>query len=315
MGWLARKFGLSADHVRAIEIVTADGNLRRADPEGETDLFWALRGGGAGSLGVVTAMEIDLVNVPSIYAGNLFYPPVLTREIASRYREWLGDAPDELTSSICLMNFPPAEDVPEPIRGRSFVIIRGAFTGTDEDGAELLNHWRAWREPELDLWGRIPFSEIATVSNDPVDPLSGLATTDWFDAIDDGLVEILAHALFEQDGPSPVTMAEIRHAGGAISHPPEHSNAYGHRDRQHLLEIVAITTSPEEREATISFVEELKRQISDFTAPGAYLNFLEGAEKVTRSAEGFEAGDWERLRTIKAKHDPGNLFDHGIDIS
>lgn len=315
MGWLARKFGLSADHVRAIEVVTADGNLRRADPDHETELFWALRGGGAGSFGVVTAMEIDLVHVPSIYAGNLLYPSVLTQEVASRYREWLENAPDELTSSICLMNFPPDDGVPEPVRGRSFVIIRGAFIGTDDEGVELLRHWREWRAPELDLWDRIPFAQIATVSNDPVDPLPGLATTEWFDAIDDEMVGTLAHALFEQDGPSPVTMAEIRHAGGAISHPPEHPNAYGNRDRQHLLEIVAITPSLEERASATDFVTDLKRRLSEFTAEGAYLNFLEGSEKVARSAEGFGQADWERLKTIKAKYDPHNLFDHGIEIS
>lgn len=315
MGWLARKFGLSADHVRAIEIVTADGELRRADPETDSDLFWALRGGGAGSLGVVTAMEIDLVSVPSIYAGNLLYPAPLAREVAARYRDWLRSVPEELTSAICLMNFPPTEDVPDELRGRSFVIIRGAFVGSDEDGAELLRHWRDWRTPELDLWSRIPFSEIASVSDDPLDPLPALATTEWFDTIDDRVIDLLTQALFEQDGPSPLLMAEIRHAGGAVARQPVHPNAYGNRDRQHVLEIVAVIPAPDDFEPTESFLSELKGRLSPFRARGAYLNFLEGQEKVERSSEGFEPTDWERLKAIKTHYDPRNIFDHGIAIS
>ncbi len=315
MGWLARKFGLSADHVRSMEVVTADGELRRTDPETESDLFWALRGGGAGSLGVVTAMDIDLVSVPSLYAGNLLYPSALTREVGARYREWLRDVPEELTSAICLMNFPPTEDVPEPIRGHSYVIVRGALIGSDDDGVELLRHWRDWKEPELDMWGRIPFAEIATVSNDPVDPLPAVATTHWFDSIDDELIESLARALFEQDSPSLLTMAEIRHAGGAVSRSPEYPNAYGNRARQHLLEIVAMVPSPTEEEAAKSVLEDLQAEISEFAEEGAYLNFLEGMEKVARSAEGFEPSDWERLRAIKRRYDPANIFDHGVAIS
>ncbi len=315
MGWLARKYGLSADHVRALEVVTADGELRRADPDREMDLFWALRGGGAGSLGVVTAMEIDLVSVPSIYAGNLLYPSALTREVAARYREWLRDVPEELTSAICLMNFPATEDVPEPISGRSFVIVRGAFVGSDEDGAMLLRHWRDWKTPEFDFWNRIPFSEIATVSNDPVDPLSEVATTNWLDAIDDELIDVLTRALFEQNGPNPLTMAEIRHAGGAVARAPGDRNSYGNRDREHLLELVAVIPSPEVKEAAESLVEDVKSQIAPLAAKGAYLNFLEGVEKVRRSAEGFEPEDWERLKAIKRRYDPNNLFDHGIAIS
>ncbi len=110
-------------------------------------------------------------------------------------------------------------------------------------------------------------------------------------------------------------MAEIRHAGGAVSRPPEHPNAYGNRSREHLLELVAVLPSPGENEAAGSFVTDMQGEISQFAAKGSYLNFLEGSEKLERSAEGFEPGDWERLRAIKKQYDPGNLFDHGISIS
>lgn len=314
MGWLARKYGLSADHVRAIEIVTADGLIRRASPDSEPDLFWALRGGGAGSLGVVTAIEIDLVPVASLYAGNLLYPPDMAREVAARYREWIAGAPEELTSSVCFMNFPPLEEVPEVIRGKPFTIVRGAFIGSDDDGAELLGFWRNWRSPDLDMWGRIPFSEVATISNDPLDPIPAAASTEWLDVLSDEAVDVLVRALFETDGPSPLIFAEVRHAGGAISRQPEHPNAYGNRARQHVLEMVGITPDPASFAAAEAFIARLQRELAPHTAGGAYLNFLEGEEKVRRSREGFEPESWDRLRQVKQVYDPGNLFSHGIAI-
>ncbi len=314
MGWLARKYGLAADHVRALELVTADGAIRRASPESEPDLFWALRGGGTGSLGVVTAMEIDLVPVASLYAGNLLYPAGMAREVAARYRAWVEDAPDELTSAMCFMNFPPLDEVPEPIRGRSFAIVRGAFVGSDDAGERLLRYWRDWRAPDLDLWGRMPFSEVATISNDPVDPLPSLATTEWLDDLGCDAVDVLVEALFEQEGPSPLLFAEARHCGGAIGRPPEHPNAYGNRARRFVLECVAVTQGPESEAALAGWVFGFKQRLAPHIAGGAYLNFLEGEEKRRRSSEGFEPEAWQRLRRIKAEVDPADVFSHGIAI-
>ncbi len=315
MGWMARKYGLSADQVRSIELVTADGEIRLATPHSDADLFWALRGGGAGSFGVVTALEIDLVPVASLYAGNLLYPAEMAREVAARYRAWIADAPDELTSSIVFMNYPPVDDVPEPIRGRSFAIIRGALIGSDADGEALLSFWRRWQVPAVDLWDRIPFTEIATVSNDPVEPTAGMATSEWFDALDDSMIDILVRAVFEQDGASPLTLAELRHAGGAIARPPRHANAYGNRARRHLLEMIGVTDSESDRVQLETFLDIVRAELAPFISPGVYLNFLEGEEKVRRTREGFEPESWERLRKIKERFDPTNMFSHGLAIS
>ena len=112
MGWLARKYGISADSVNQFELVTADGNLLRVSATENADLFWALRGGG-GNFGVVTAMEIRLYPVTNVYGGNLFYPIEKAKEVYARYRNWIVNVPDELTSSILIMNFPPFPQVPE----------------------------------------------------------------------------------------------------------------------------------------------------------------------------------------------------------
>jgi FAD/FMN-containing dehydrogenase len=141
IGWLARKYGLSADSVHFFEMVTADGRLLRVSPTENSDLFWGLRGGG-GSFGVITGMEVQLYPVTTIYGGNLFYPVEQAKAVYTRYREWIANAPEELTSSVLIMNFPPIPQVPELLRGQSFVIVRGAYAGRVEEGEALLKFWR-----------------------------------------------------------------------------------------------------------------------------------------------------------------------------
>lgn len=165
------------------------------------------------------------------------------------------------------------------------------------------------------MWGRIPFDQIVTVSNDPLDPLAALVTTEWLDTVDDGLIDVLAPALFEQADGGPLLFAEIRHAGGAISRQPEHPNAYGNRHRQHILEVVGVIPSADHRPQLEMELDALRRRLAPHAAGGAYLNFLDGSERARRSAEGFEPDAWKALQQVKVRYDPHNIFSHGIAIA
>lgn len=310
LGWLARKYGLAADSVRSFEVVTADGWVRRAGPEENADLFWALRGGGAGSLGVVTEMEIGLFPVTTVYGGNLLYPAEDAADVLARWRDWIGAVPDELTSGVTLMNFPPFEEVPEPVRGRSFAIVRGCFCGPVEDGKALIDSWREWRAPTLDMFGEMSFRDAATISNDPVDPIPAMATGRWLGDLDDEVIEALIAAVYPRGGPPPVIFAEVRHCGGAISSGP--AAAYGNRDAGLLLEVVGIAPSPEAHEALRSHVDRLYDALGSHLTGGAYLNFLEGDEKRALTKAGV--GDADRLRAVKSSVDPENVFRFGVDL-
>ncbi|MBD0323652.1 MAG: FAD-binding oxidoreductase, partial [Aldersonia sp.] len=218
MGWLAREHGLSSDAVRWFELVTPDGTLVRTSATELPEIFWALKGGGAGSLGVVTAMQIDLFPVDVVYAGNLFYPVEDAREVITRWREWTRDADRRLTTAAVVINFPPLDVVPEPMRGRSFVIMRGCWTGDLEEGAAMIDEWRQWREPIMDTWGPLPFAAADAIAMDPTDPVPAMATTEWFDTMPDEAVDILLNAVVPTPGRPPMVLAaEIRHAGGAIA--------------------------------------------------------------------------------------------------
>ncbi len=310
MGWLARKFGLSADSVNFFEMVTADGRILHVSQTENSDLFWALCGGG-GSFGVITGMEIKLYAVETVYAGNLFYPIENAKEVFVHYREWIANAPDELTSSISIMNVPPLPSLPEFMRGHSFAIVRGCYTGAVEKGEELLKWWREWQAPIIDDFKAIPFTMAATISNEPNDPMPGHASSVWLREISDEMLDVM---LSYGVAPSPLTIVEIRHAGGAIARVKADTNAYGNRDANHILEVVAITPTKEAHEAVIEHTKQFKQALQPFSTGGVYINFLEGAEKWEQTKRAFSPENYQRLCELKAKYDANDRFRFSFNI-
>lgn len=314
MGWLARKYGLSTDSVNFFELVTADGQRVRASAQENPDLFWGLRGGG-GNFGVVTGMEIRLYPVSMVYGGNLFYPISLAKEVYAHYRSWIAEAPDELTSSVVLMNFPPAPAVPEFLRGQSFVLVRGAYSGPVEKGEELLKYWRTWQPALVDTFQAMPFSDVAAISNDPLDPMPSLSSGAWLKDLDEETVETLIRFVVPQGQPPMLVFAEVRHAGGAISKVDPRSAAYGNRDAIYSLQVVAAAPTPEVHAAVKEYVAQMKRSLGGHLHGGVYLNFVEGAEARGLARKGYSAEAYERLQNLKEKYDPRNRFSHSYAIS
>ena len=147
ISWLARRYGLAANSVTAVELVNADGELVRADADNESELFWALRGGG-GSFGVVTALEFQLYPIAEVYAGVLFFPIERGKEVLHAWRNWLEDVPDEVTSVGRFLQFPPIPDIPEPLRGGSFVVVEATSlldeAATDSSSGRSGSSGRPW---------------------------------------------------------------------------------------------------------------------------------------------------------------------------
>jgi FAD/FMN-containing dehydrogenase len=314
MGWLARKYGLSTDNVNYFELVTADGRRLRASARDNADLFWGLRGGG-GNFGVVTGMEIRLYPITMVYGGNLFYPIGLAKEVYARYRSWIANAPDELTSSVVLMNFPPVPAVPEFLRGQSFVMVRGCYSGPVEKGEELLGYWRTWQPPLVDDFKAMPFSQVAAISNDPMDPMPSLSSGAWLKDISDETVETLLRFVVPQGQPPMLVFAEVRHAGGAIARADPRSAAYGNRDAVYSLQVVGGAPTPEVHAAVKSHVAQMKSSLGSHMHGGVYLNFVEGVEARESTEKGFSADTIQRLKLLKEKYDPNNRFNHSYAIS
>lgn len=312
-GWLGRKYGLAADSVRFFELVTADGRLLRASDTENSDLFWALRGGG-GSLGIVTGMEIKLYPVSTVYGGNLLYPIAMAKEVYSRYREWIKSAPDELTSSILIMNFPPIPQVPEILRGQSFIIVRGCYSGPVEQGPALLQSWRDWRTPLIDAFKEMPFSQVATISNDPVNPMAALSTGAWLRELSDEVIDILIRYAAPGNEASPLVFAEVRHAGGAIARVDPQAGAYGNREASLLLQMIGPAPTPEAYHHLAQYTGQIKEHLRPYLTGGVYMNFLEGEESQQQVENGFLPVTYRRLMALKATYDPDNRLRSGFNI-
>ena len=315
LGWLARKYGTSADSVLAFELVTAYGELLRVTADEHPELFWALRGAGAGHLGVVTAMEIRLYPVAEVYGGTLYYPAAMAAEVMRRWRDWLPTVPEDLTSAVTLANFPDLEDVPEDLRDQSFVLVRGALDGPAEQGERLLAYWRDWREPVLDEFGALPFARIGEVSQDPLEPVPYEGTGLWLGSLDDDTISELVRVTFPEDAPPLIVQTELRHAGGAISRGSAYPAAYGNRDAAMLLELVGVTETAAEVAAVRAAIRGVARRIATDLTGGHYLNYVEGEDRRHGVVQGTPPGSYERLAALKAQIDPDNLFDHGLDVT
>ncbi len=313
LGWLGRKYGLAADSVLSFELVSVDGLAYRASAGENPDLYWGLRGGG-GSFGIVTGMEIRLYPVETVYGGNLYYPGALAREVMQRYREWIRSAPEALTSSVALMNYPPVPQAPEILRGKSFAIVRGCYAGPVEEGAALLQSWRDWKAPLIDDFKAMPFSDAAKISNDPVNPMPSKATGAWMRELSDAAIDTLVRYTIPRDGPPAITFSEVRHAGGAIARVAPGESAFSRRDAELLLSCVGMAPTPEAYARLGRLTDQMKAELAPALTGGAYMNFFSGMEARRRTQEGYSAEAFRRLRALKAKMDPQNLLRFGFDI-
>ena len=169
-GPMGRTFGFAADQVRGIQLVTADGSLVEVDAESEPELFWALRGGKC-SIGIVTELEFNLVPVPGVYGGAIFFAGSDAPAIMHAYGDWVHTLPESTTASIALLRLPDDEHIPAPLRGKLPVHLRFVHVGDERTGAAQLEPMRRAGSPLVDLVGMLPYAAIGSVHQDPTDPM------------------------------------------------------------------------------------------------------------------------------------------------
>ena len=301
---LGRKYGLAANAVRAIELVTADGRLVRCDREHEPDLFWALRGGG-GSFGVVTAIELELFPLEQAYAGVLFYPIERGSEVLHAWRELTHSAltPDELTTVGRFLRLPPIPEIPEPVRGKSFVIVEAYHVGDPAQADELLAPLRALG-PVNDTIQTVPMPALSHLHMDPEHPVP---------AAGDGLMlaELPAEALDAfvdvagEGAQFPLLTVELRHLGGELGRPHPANGALSSIDAQYSMYAAGMVPVPELEGPVRAQVTAVKAALAPWAASRMYLNF---AETQGDPARFWSEQAYQRLRRIKATVDPDNLI-------
>ena len=305
IGWLMRKHGLTCDNLISADVVTADGRLLHASEDENADLFWGLRGGG-GNFGVVTSFEFRLHPVgPTVAAGPVFYPGDRAAEVLRFYREWVKDAPDELTTLVNLLTAPPAPFLPEEWHGKPLVALIGVHSGSVAEGERAMAPLRELGDPVADLMGPLPYVAMQSL----IDPLYGSGAhnyfkSGWLGGLDDAAIDTLVR--HHETVTSPMTEIHVQHIGGAVARVPADATAFGDRSAPLLLNIVARTPTADGYDDAVSWAQELHGAMAPALTGGTYVNFLsnEGDERV-RAAYGDK---YDRLVALKDEYDPTNLF-------
>ena len=303
VGWLARKHGLQANALTAVEIVTADGEVRRIDHDNETDLFWAVRGGG-GNYGVVTALEFDLFPAPEIYAGALFFPFERAPEVMHAWHELVAAGlPEEITTVARVYQFPPLPILPELLRGKSFTVVQAAYLGNERDGAELI---RPLTElgPDMNTFGMVEPAALGHLAMDPDQPLpyasSARIVADASHATIDAFLDSAGPG-----SPSQLASVELRSMGGALARRPEGAGARATLQGDYLMFAVGGVMSPEAGPVVQGQADGIAAALAPWDAGARYVNF----EERTSDARLFYDEDTFRLlRALRTEWDPSGLF-------
>ncbi|MEV0389014.1 FAD-binding protein [Nonomuraea sp. NPDC050643] len=279
LGWLARAYGFAADSVVRAEVLLADGRHVTADAGSHPELFWALRGGGGG-FGVVTSLEFRLHPVSRVYSGFAYFPIEAAARTLTAYRDWIDDAPDELSTAVVFKRMPDDEQVPAAVRGRHVVLLKVVHAGTAGEAGRLLAPlFRAAGPALLDETRENTYAATA---------MGGTPNRhmDMFDTVPDAVIGTLVRTA------ERAQTVEIRHWGGAMGRPGPDAGPVGHRSTR--LSVIVDTPVP-------GLAEELR----PYANGGTFLNFLADP---SRTAAAYGAADHARLRDVKRAYDPDGFF-------
>jgi FAD/FMN-containing dehydrogenase len=307
LSWLARKHGIGANQVVAVELVTADGEFRRVDRENDPDLFWAVRGGG-GAFGVVTAIEFNLFPISEVYAGHLFFPVERAAEVLRAWRDWTETVPDEITSVGRILQLPPIEEIPEPFRGKSWAVLQAIYSGDDFDEAKrLIEPLRAFGAA-VDTFDVMPIQALSHLHMDPEEPTAGFADGQTLANLDDEAIDAWIDVVVG----SPLVATEVRQLGGAVARPKAENGAVASFEAPYLAFAVAIMPVPEMRDLLVGAVHDFVQAFGPWAHEHTYMNFAEGRRE---SKTLWTESAHHRLRRVKAAYDPENVIrsNHPLD--
>ena len=311
-GWLERKFGFTCDNLLAAEVVTADGQVVTASATENEDLFWGLRGGG-GNFGVVTSFLLQLHPVgPIVLGGLLVWPAPMANDVVRFWRDFMLTAPDEVGSALAFITAPPADFVPEPVRGHPVLGAVVCYAGDVADGEAVLAPLREFGPPPLDLLGPMPYTAVQDLITE-ANPHGrrNYWSADFLDELPDEAVDTLvAHAVASV---SPHTQILLAAGGGAIARVPEEATAFGVRTAPFNVHYLSMWEDAADDDVNIAYTKKIAGAMKPWTSGRVYLNYI-GDEGPGRVESSFGAEKYARLQELKTTWDPNNLFSHNQNI-
>ncbi len=314
IGPLSRTYGFAADYARRFEVVLHDGSSVTASESEEPDLFWALRGG-KGGLGIITSMTVALVPQTSIYGGGLFFAKEDATEVFHAWLDWTKTVPDTVTSSVCLVRFPPLDALPEPLRGKTILHVRFVYTGPEDSedqrdsrGAEFAAPLRAVAEPVMDTVGLMSTALTGSVHQDPPDPMPVWEQGALLNDIDHEFVDRLCtHVGPEVD--VPLNAVEVRHIGGAMKE--DRGGAVGGRSADYTVVLIGRPEASLFGETLPELGAAVQRDIQQWYCPETNYNFAGCPKTAEDFARNWPPAVFERLVQVRDHYDPVRRFPIG----
>ncbi len=299
IGFLARKTGLTIDNLLAAEVVTADGEIVRTSESSEPDLFWAIRGG-EGNFGVATRLQLRLAEISEIVGGMLILPA--SPQVITGFLEAAQAGPVELSTIANVTVAPPVPFLPEEAHGKPVVIGLFAYVGPVDQAEEVIAPFRALAEPLADMVRPMRYPDLY---EGPVQEARFGAGTNFFA---DSLEPAAAEAILEElpRSTAPMRAVQLRVLGGALAQVPNDATAFAHRDRGLFVNVAAMYMDAGEKETHNAWVDGLANSLSK-DGSGGYVGFLGEADEATIRAA-YPGATWDRLRELKRRYDPDNLF-------
>ncbi|WP_422749795.1 FAD-binding oxidoreductase [Mycobacterium sp. WMMD1722] len=307
IGPLVRTVGASSDHVRSFELVTGTGDVLRVTPESHPDLFWGLRGGKA-TLGIVTAVEIDLLPIPEFYGGALFFDGADAAAVLHAWAAWCPSLPETVNTSIALQQLPPLPGVPEPLAGRLTVAVRYTAVGDLVEGRRLLEPMRSVAPTILDGTGVLPYAAIGMVHADPADPMPVSENHTLLREVDAAAVDALLAVAGPGSG-SVQAIVELRMLGGAFAREPRHRSALCHRDAGFALTTIGALVPPVADVVPQQAVAVLQA-MAPWSTGGQLPNFAPATDP-QRIARVYTEDARHWLAALAEHYDPAGVFRTG----
>ena len=302
-GPLARSHGASSDYVRGFTVVTGAGETVEASATENPDLFWALRGGKTG-LGIVTEVRVELVELPSLYAGSLLFENQHIEKVLRGWLDYTSTAEQSVTTSVVMLRFPPIDAVPEPMRGKNFASLRFAYPGEIGEGKRLAAPLRALAPVFIDSLGELPIDEIGLIHNDPEGPSPAWSNGTLLSHAD----AEFASAVLAAAGPTariPFVATELRHLGAALHTDVAEGSAVGGRSAQYALVLIAAPEPSLFENVVPEAAGRVFESVRPWINPESNINFSSNAGAGTPN---WSPAVTERLAAVRAQHDPDRVF-------
>src|SRR3984885_13483024 len=292
VGPLMSKYGIGCDNILAAALVLADGRQVKASAHENPVLYWAIRGGG-GNFGIVTAFDVALHPVATVFAGNITLESADPRQFLRAFRDFLPTAPDELTL-IALMST-------EPNR-KPRLEIQACYVGGQEAAEKALAPLRHHSAVVHDTVKSRPYLELEQMVPAEIPPSYEDHCSGFFAELDEQRIEIFAHAFSR--APFPVECFFV-YLHGAVSRVPVAATAFPLRRTGITFDVSAGWKPPDGEHAASHWIEALKTELP-MDQDGNYVNVMEreGGSSVRRAY----GANYARLQHVKARYDPHNLF-------